>query len=99
MIDFDYVKFWKILLFSFTKKICTEIHFFFIVTPINVGFIFQIQVFILDCNMIQGRSQDLIRPLQDIAQNFDDDVIIMTLTSLSSHEGKTWKHLSIVLSR
>ena len=60
---------------------------------------FKYEFFILDCNMIQGRSQDLIRPLQDIAQNFDDDVIIMTLTSLLWHEGKTWKHLSIVLSR
>ena len=30
---------------------------------------------------IQGRIQELNRPLQDIAQNFD--VIIMTLTSLS----------------
>ena len=31
----------------------------------------------------QGRSQDLDQSLQDIAQNFDDDVIIMTLTALS----------------
>ena len=31
----------------------------------------------------QGRRQDLNRPLQDIAQNFDDDVIIKTLTLLS----------------
>ena len=31
----------------------------------------------------QGRSQDLNQPLQDIAQNFDYDAIIMTLTSLS----------------
>ena len=31
----------------------------------------------------QGGSQDLNQPLQDIAQNFDDDVIVMTLTSLS----------------
>ena len=60
---------------------------------------FKYKFFILDCNMIQGRSQDLIRPLQDIAQNFDDDVIIMMLASLSWHEGITRKHLSIVLSR
>ena len=33
--------------------------------------------------MSQGRSQDLHRPLQDIAQNFDNDVIIMTLASLT----------------
>ena len=33
--------------------------------------------------MSQGRSQVLNRPLQDIAQNFDNDVIIMTLASLS----------------
>ena len=31
---------------------------------------------------LQRRSQDLNRPVQDIAQNFDHDVIIMTLTSL-----------------
>ena len=27
---------------------------------------------------MQGHSQDLNRPLQDIAQNFDDEVIIIT---------------------
>ena len=42
-------------------------------------------------------SQDLSRLLQDIAQNFDNDVIVMTLTSLSWQRGKTWKILSIVL--
>ena len=31
----------------------------------------------------QARSQDLNQPLQDIAQNFDDDDIIMVLASLS----------------
>ena len=31
----------------------------------------------------QECSQDLNQPLQDIAQNFDDKTIIMTLTSLS----------------
>ena len=31
----------------------------------------------------QARSQDLNQPLQDTAQNFDYDVIIMTLTSSS----------------
>ena len=30
----------------------------------------------------QGRSQDLNQPLQNTVQNFDNDVIIMTLTSL-----------------
>ena len=35
------------------------------------------------CVCVQGRSQDLNRPLQDIAQNFDNDVSIMTLTLLS----------------
>ena len=38
--------------------------------------------------MSQGRSQVLNRPLQDIAQNFDNDVIIMTLASLSWRQGK-----------
>ena len=47
----------------------------------------------------QGRSQDLNQPLQDIAQNFDDDAIIMTLMSLSWRRGKTWKILSIALFR
>ena len=32
---------------------------------------------------LQGRHQDLNQPLQDIAQNFNDYVIIMALTSLS----------------
>ena len=32
---------------------------------------------------LQGRSQDLNQPLQDIAQNFDDDVITIMLMSLS----------------
>ena len=41
----------------------------------------------------QARSQDLNQPLQDIAQNFDDDDIIMVLVSLSWHRGKTWKIL------
>ena len=36
--------------------------------------------------MLQGRSQDLNQPLQDIAQN--NDVIIVTLTSLSRRHGK-----------
>ena len=36
-----------------------------------------------DCWSNQGRSQDFNGALQDIAQNFDDDVIIKTLTSLS----------------
>ena len=31
----------------------------------------------------QGRSEDLNLHLQNIAQNFDDDVIIMMLMSLS----------------
>ena len=31
----------------------------------------------------QGRSQDLNRHLQNIVQNFDDDVIIIMLMSLS----------------
>ena len=35
-----------------------------------------------DIYRLQGRSQDLNQPLQNIVQNFDDDVIIMTLTSL-----------------
>ena len=30
-----------------------------------------------------GRSQDLNRSLQNIAQDFDDDVIVMALMSLS----------------
>ena len=30
----------------------------------------------------QGFSQDLNQPLQNIVENFDDDVIITTLTSL-----------------
>ena len=47
----------------------------------------------------QGLSQDLIQPLQDIAQSYDDDVIIMMLTSLSWHQGKTWIILRIALSR
>ena len=41
---------------------------------------------ILKCfydNTIQGCSQDLNQTLQDFEQNFVDDVIIMTLTSLS----------------
>ena len=46
----------------------------------------------------QGRSQDLNQPLQNITQNFDDDVISVTLTSLSWHRGKAWKILSIALS-
>ena len=37
----------------------------------------------------QGRSQGLNRSLQDIAQNFDDDVIIMTLTPSLLHRRKT----------
>ena len=44
----------------------------------------------------QGRSQDLNQPLQNIVQIFNDDVIIMTLTSLLWHQRKTWKILSIV---
>ena len=32
---------------------------------------------------LQGRSQDLNQSLQDIAQNFDDDVITIMLMSLS----------------
>ena len=32
---------------------------------------------------LHGHSQDLNQPLQDIAQNFDDDLIIITLTTLS----------------
>ena len=36
-----------------------------------------------DCWSNQGRIQDFNGALQDIAQNFDDDVIIKTLTSLS----------------
>ena len=41
----------------------------------------------------QGRSQDLNPPHQDIAQNFDDDyVIIMTLTSLLWHRGRNMKN-------
>ena len=47
----------------------------------------------------QGSRQHLNQPLQNIAQNFHDDVIIMRLTSLLWHLGKTWKILSIVLSR
>ena len=43
--DFDYIEFWKILLFSLTKKIFTEIPLFFMVTSIKVSFIFQILVF------------------------------------------------------
>ena len=39
-------------------------------------------------NISQRRSQDLDRPLQDIVQNFDNDVIITTLTSLSWRQGK-----------
>ena len=33
----------------------------------------------------QGRRQDLNRPLEDIAQNFDDGVIILMLTLLSRY--------------
>ena len=32
--------------------------------------------------VMQWRRQDLDQPLQNIVQNFDDDVTIMTLTSL-----------------
>ena len=35
-----------------------------------------------------GRSLGLNRPLQDIAQNLDDDFIMITLTSSSWHRGK-----------
>ena len=35
-----------------------------------------------------GRSLGLNRPLQDVAQNLDDDFIMITLTSSSWHRGK-----------
>ena len=54
---------------------------------------------LVEVRAFQGLSQDLIQPLQDIAQSYDDDVIIMMLTSLSWHQGKTWIILRIALSR
>ena len=51
-----------------------------------------------DC---QGRSQDLNQPLQNIVQNFDDDVIIMTLTSLfdTGEEHENFKFCAISLNK
>ena len=37
---------------------------------------------------LQGHSQDLNRPLQDIVQNFGNDLIIIILTTLSWRQGK-----------
>ena len=47
---------------------------------------------------LQGLGQDLNRPLQDIAQNFDDDAIIMMLLSLSWQWGKNFKYCTILLN-
>ena len=41
-------------------------------------------LYLLKSVSFQGRNQDLNRLLQ----NFDNDIIIMTLTSLSWHQGK-----------
>ena len=49
------------------------------------------QLFFYLCMETQGRSQDLNRPLKDIVQNFDDDVIVIMMTSLSWRWGKTRK--------
>ena len=49
--------------------------------------------------VMQWRRQDLDQPLQNIVQNFDDDVTIMTLTSLLWHRRKAWKILNIEQSR
>ena len=46
----------------------------------------------------QGRSQDLNRPIQDIAQNFGNDIIIMTLTSLLRRQVKHEKFCAISLN-
>ena len=43
------------------------------------------------CMETQGRSQDLNRLLKDIVQNFDDDVIVIMVTSLSWRWWKTRK--------
>ena len=47
---------------------------------------------------LHEHSDDLNQPLKNIMQNFHDDVIIITLTLLLWHRGKTWKILSIMLS-